>query len=72
MRTVVSISLPGEISKELNNLAKKTGRNKSDIIKEALSLFLWETKLKDVQRRLGRRAKKIGIVTEEDVFREIS
>jgi len=72
MRTVVSISLPGEIAKELNNLAKKTGRNKSDIIKEALSLFLWETKLKDVQRRLGRRAKKIGIVTEEDVFREIS
>ncbi|MFN3740798.1 MAG: ribbon-helix-helix protein, CopG family [Thermodesulfovibrionales bacterium] len=72
MRTVVSISLPGEILKELNSLAKKTGRNKSDIIKEALSLFLWETKLKDVQRRLGRRAKKIGIVTEEDVFREIS
>lgn len=72
MRTVLSISLPKEISKELNGFARKTGRNKSDIVKEALSLFLWEMKLKEVQKRLGARAKRAGIVTEEDVFREIS
>lgn len=72
MRTILSISLPEEVSKKLNDFAKKTGRNKSDIVKEALSLFLWEMKLKEVQRRLGARAKRAGIVTEEDVFREIS
>lgn len=72
MRAVLSISLSEEILKELNGLAKKTGRNKSDIVKEALSLFLWDMKLKDTQRRLGARAKKLGIVTEDDVFRKIS
>ncbi len=72
MRTVLSISLPEELSKELNNFAKKTGRNKSDIIKESLSLFLWEMKLKEFQKRLSPRAKKLGIVTEEDVYNNIS
>jgi len=31
MRSVLSISLPEKISSELNELAKKTGRNKSSI-----------------------------------------
>lgn len=72
MRTVLSISLPEDISRQLNSIAKKMGRNKSDIAKEAISLFLWEMKLKNLQRRLGPRAKRLGIVTEEDVFRKIS
>ncbi len=72
MRTIISISLPEELAKELNNFAKKTGRNKSDIVKESLSLFLWEMKFKEFQKRLSPRAKKLGIVTEEDVYKNIS
>jgi predicted DNA-binding protein len=69
---VISVSLSREILKELNEFAKKTGRNKSDIVKESLSLFLWEMKLRDLQKRMGSKAKKLGIVTEEDVFKKIS
>ncbi|GLI52372.1 ribbon-helix-helix domain-containing protein [Thermodesulfovibrio yellowstonii] len=72
MRSVISVSLSREILKELNEFAKKTGRNKSDIVKESLSLFLWEMKLRDLQKRMGSKAKKLGIVTEEDVFKKIS
>jgi predicted transcriptional regulator len=72
MRTVLSVSLPENISKELDRFARGTGRNKSDIVKESLSLFLWEMKLKSVQKKLGPRAKKLGIVSEEDVFKAIS
>ena len=53
MRTVLSVSLPENMSTELDNYSKKTGRNKSDIVKESLSLFLWEMKLKAVQKNLG-------------------
>lgn len=49
-----------------------TGRNKSDIVKESLSMFLWEMKLKAVHKKLGPKAKKLGIVSEEDVFKTIS
>lgn len=72
MRTVLSVSLPENISEELDKFAKSTGRNKSDIMKESLSLFLWEMKLKAVQKKLGPKAKKLGIVSEEDVLKAIS
>lgn len=72
MRTVLSVSLPENISKELDKFAKNTGRNKSDIMKESLSLFLWEMKLRAVQKKLGPKAKKLGLVSEEDVFKAIS
>lgn len=72
MRTVLSISLPGKIAEELNAFASETGRNKSDVVKESLSLFLWETKFRKAQKMLFAKAKVQGIVTEEDVFREIS
>lgn len=72
MRTVLSVSLPEKMSEELHRLAKITGRNKSDIVKESLSLFLWEMKLKRVQKKLGPKAKRLGIVSEEDVFKTIS
>jgi predicted transcriptional regulator len=72
MRTVLSVSLSDQIAAELDALAKTTGRNKSDIVKESLSIFLWETRFKDVKRRLAQKAKSAGIVTEEDVFRAVS
>lgn len=72
MRTVLSVSLPENMSEELDRFAKSTGRNKSDIVKESLSLFLWEMKLKTVRKKLGPQAKKLGMVSEEDVFKAIS
>jgi metal-responsive CopG/Arc/MetJ family transcriptional regulator len=72
MRTVLSVSLPEKIAEELDRFAEITGRNKSDIVKESLSLYLWELKLRTTQKRLGPKAKKLGIVSEEDVFKAIS
>ena len=72
MRTVMSISLPKKISSELNAYAKATGRNKSDIVKESISLYLWDMKFKEIRKKLSSKAKKAGIVTEEEVFRAVS
>jgi len=72
MRTVLSISLPENMSEELEMVAKSTGRNKSDIVKESLGLFLWEMKLKAVQKQLGPKAKKLGMISEDDVFKKVS
>ncbi|MGD0230855.1 MAG: ribbon-helix-helix domain-containing protein [Syntrophorhabdales bacterium] len=72
MRTVLSVSLPDKMAAELDAMAKATGRNKSDIVKESLSIFLWETKFKQVKSWLVKKAKAAGIVTEEDVFKVVS
>lgn len=72
MRTVLSVSLPDSMAAELETIAKAMGRNKSDIVKESLGLFLWETKFRNIKKKLSSKAKAAGIVTEEDVFKAIS
>ena len=72
MRTVLSVSLPDQMAAELDALAKATGRNKSDIVKESLGVFLWEARFREVKRRLVKRAKAAKVVSEEDVFRVVS
>ena len=72
MRRVISISLPERLSSELEDFARASGRNKSDIVKESISLYLWEARLKQSRRRLGAKAKRAGVVTEDDVFKAVS
>ena len=72
MRSVLSVSLPDQMAAELDAFAKATGRNKSDIVKESLGVFLWEARLKEVKRRLVKKARAAKVVSEEDVFRVVS
>ncbi len=72
MRSVLSVSLPENLASELEAFAKKTGRNKSDIVKESVSLYLWETRFRNARQSLTLKAKKAGLITEEDVFRAVS
>ena len=72
MRTVLSISLPQKISSELEAFARATGRNKSDIIRESISLYLWESRYRNIKKKISVRAKKAGVVTDDDVFKVVS
>lgn len=72
MRSVLSISLPENLTRELDRFAKSQGRNKSDVVKESISIYLWESRFEGVRESLGPRAKKKGMVTDEDIFMEVS
>jgi metal-responsive CopG/Arc/MetJ family transcriptional regulator len=72
MRSVLSISLPGKVARELDRFAKSQGRNKSDVVKESISIYLRESRFADMRRNLSARAKKKGMVTDEDIFKEVS
>jgi metal-responsive CopG/Arc/MetJ family transcriptional regulator len=72
MRSVISVSLSDEMASALNKATKETGKGKSEIIKEALRRYLWEERFVNVKKGLKQKAKKIGVVTDEDVFKLIS
>jgi len=57
---------------ELDVLARATGRNKSDIVKESLGEFLWENRFRRIKKRLSPKAKAAGFITDDDVFKAIS
>jgi metal-responsive CopG/Arc/MetJ family transcriptional regulator len=72
MRSVLSVSLPAKMASELDAMARETGRNKSDIVKESLGEFLWEARFRRMKKRLIPKAKAAGLVTDDDVFKVIS
>ena len=41
-------------------------------MKEALNVYLWELRFKKVRKRLTAKAKLMGMVTDEDVFKAVS
>ncbi len=72
MRTVLSIYLPEDLYRRLDSFAKETGRNKSDVVRESINLYLWEKRFERVKGKIRPLARKAGIITEEDVFKSIS
>ena len=59
MRSVLSVSLPEKMAAELDVIAKDTGRNKSDIVKESLGQFLWENRIRRIKKRLIPKQKRL-------------
>jgi len=57
MRSVLSVSLPGNMAEELDAYARETGRNKSDIVKESLGVFLWEARFKAIKKTTCLKSK---------------
>jgi len=72
MGSILSVNLPKETLTELDKFARSTGRTKSDIVKESIDLYLWEARFRKLQKRVGTKAKKAGMVSEEDVFKAVS
>lgn len=72
MRQIISISLPEKESSELAKAVKDIGKTKSDIIKEALRLYLWSVRFKKIRKSLNIKGKKAGILTDEDIFKIVS
>ena len=72
MSNTITIRLDDKLANKLDHVAKRTGRTKSDVIREALRRQLAIAILDEVREELVPLAEKQGIYTDEDVFRELS
>ena len=72
MRTskVLSLSLPPTLLREAERLAKKEGRTKSELFREALRRYLQERRWAEL-RRYGTQQTRIGLM-ETDIERLVS
>lgn len=73
MRTTrtLSLSLSLDLLREAERVAKREGRTKSDLFREALRRYIEERRWADLRRYGARRARKLGL-TEPDVGRLIA
>ena len=72
MRTskILSLSLPPDLLREAERVAKKEGRTKSELFREALRRYIQEQRWAGLQRYGAQRVRKLG-VKESEVERVI-
>ncbi|TVR67833.1 MAG: ribbon-helix-helix protein, CopG family [Gemmatimonadales bacterium] len=70
--STLTIRLDPELEKQLDRLAARTGRSRSEIVREALRRQLAVSQFQDLRRRMMPFAEAAGYLTDEDVFRDVS
>lgn len=68
----LTIRLDDKLDRELTRLAKRSGRSKSEVAREALRRQLSIQRFRALRRTAMPYAAAAGYLTDEDVFRDVS
>ena len=72
MKNTLTIRLPEALQKELELEVKAEKVSKSDIIRDAVSHYLAVKRFQRLRKKVLPFAEAQGLLTDEDIFREIS
>ena len=70
--TTLTIRLDDKLDAQPRDLAARTGRGKSEFVREAIRRQVAITRFEDLRRRLAPYAEAHGWLTDEGVFEEVS
>ncbi|MEX2285225.1 MAG: ribbon-helix-helix protein, CopG family [Gemmatimonadota bacterium] len=68
----LTIRLDPDLERQLNRIARKSGRSRSDIARDALRRQLAVLQFEQVRRQVMPFAEARGYLTDEDVFKAVS
>jgi predicted transcriptional regulator len=72
MRNALTISLPAELAKQLDQVAKRLGQTRSQFVQDSVKKSLVREQL-EAARKIGvPAARRAGWYTDEDIFRAVS
>jgi predicted transcriptional regulator len=70
--SALTIRLDPALARQLRQLARSTGRSRSDLARDALRRQLAIAQFDELRRRAMPLAEARGYLTDEDVFRAVS
>ena len=70
--SALTIRLDRDLERRLSKAAKRSGRSRSEFVRDALKRQLAVAQLEDLRRRIMPFAEARGYLTDEDVFRDVS
>lgn len=70
--TKLTIRLDPKLDKELERIAKRTGKTKSEIARQALAREVAVLRFREARRKILPFAEAQGLLTDEDIFRVVS
>jgi predicted transcriptional regulator len=72
MRQTLTIRLPADLRKELQKISQEESKPMSDLVRESLQRYISVYKFRRLRNKVLPFAESQGILTDEDVFDEIS
>ncbi len=72
MGTPLTVRLDDDLERLLDDVADKTGRSRSDVVREALRRQLMSVSFEKLREQIMPFAEARGYLTDEDVFEDIS
>jgi metal-responsive CopG/Arc/MetJ family transcriptional regulator len=72
MRSTITVSLPEEVSRELDRVSESEGVSRSHIVRESVRDYLFIRQFRSLRRRMISKAALRGVHTDEDVFDRVS
>jgi predicted transcriptional regulator len=70
--SALTIRLDRTLERQVTRVAKRTGRSRSEVVRDAVRRQLALTEFEDLRRRIMPFAEARGYLTDEDVFRDVS
>jgi len=70
--SALTIRLDRDLERRLARAAKRSGRSRSEFVRDALRRQLALAQIEDLRRRIMPFAEAQGYLTDEDVFRDVS
>ena len=70
--SALTIRLDPELERQLDRVAERSGRSRSEIVREALRRQLAVSQFPDLRKRMMPFAEAAGYLIDEDVFRDVS
>jgi predicted transcriptional regulator len=72
VKSALTIRLDPELERRLDQLAERSGKTRSEIVREALRRQLALLQFEQLRERVMPFAEARGYLTDEDVFRDLS
>lgn len=70
--SALTIRLDSKLVRAVARIARRTGRSRSEVIRDAVRRQLALARFQDQRRRVMPLAEARGYLTDEDVFRDVS
>jgi len=72
MRSTLTISLPANVRKQLDNVSRSECVSRSDIVRESIRDYLFVRQFRALRKGMVLKAGRRGIHTDQDVFDRLS
>ncbi len=72
MQTTLTVRLSEKEAEDLQAICDSTGKTRSEVVRDALRARIFRERLDAVRAIAVPRAQEEGLLTEEDVFRQVS